>query len=339
MKKSLLLMPALLAPIPLAVSCVRKETQEEKDEKLAKKYEKEYVDKQKYVFDDFEQFKIKDEHFEEQLGKDDLWAKPDRNIKKYWLTGLFYGDFDKWYNDFQHKFNIFKKVMNKYASKEIIEYKNPKINIDPVNLYYVKEVKFDFSRGIPSQSYYIWLGEKGFKKIVKLFNIPNLNLNLSSYLNPQALNILNNTSIAKTYYSKINIIGVFSIYSKIIEKMRDIFSIPKPYYKNEHFITYPAGEEHYQGKGDWKPKITFESFKGLEKPYFSTNDLLRLRYKISEYADDWTKLDEDYIEQYGNYDPLKFASYRFKIIEYDPDKPFDAEPSKVDEFVLSKHGI
>ncbi|MDD1359041.1 hypothetical protein [Metamycoplasma hyosynoviae] len=47
MKKSLLLMPALLAPIPLAVSCFREETQEEKDEKLAKKYEKEYVDKQK----------------------------------------------------------------------------------------------------------------------------------------------------------------------------------------------------------------------------------------------------------------------------------------------------
>ncbi|ASI53758.1 hypothetical protein [Metamycoplasma hyosynoviae] len=338
MKKLLLLIPALLAPIPLAVSCVHKETQEEKDEKLAKKYEKEYVDKQKYVFDDFEQFKIKDEHFEENFEKSDLWA-PDRNIKKYWLTGLFYDDFGKWYNDFEHKFNIFKKVMNKYASKEIIEYKNPKSNIDPVNLYYVKEVKFDFSRGMPSQSYYITLGEEGFKRIVKLFNIPNLNLNLSWYLSIYVWKILNNTSIAKTYYSKINITSMFDLPRlNTIEKMRDIFSIPKPYYKNEHFMTYPAGEEHYQGKGDWKPKITFDSFRGLDKS-LSTNDLLRLRYKISEYADDWKKLDEEYIEQYGNYDPLKFASYRFKITEYDPDKPFDAEPSKVDEFVLSKHGI
>ncbi|MDI3064200.1 hypothetical protein QJ128_03150, partial [Metamycoplasma hyosynoviae] len=117
-----------------------------------------------------------------------------------------------------------------------------------------------------------------------------------------------------------------------------IFSVPKPYYKSEHFMTYPAGEEHYQGKGDWKPKIIFESFRGLDK-FLSTNELIRLRYKIYEFAYDWKKLDEDYIEQYGNYDPLKFASYRFEITEYDPDKPFDAEPSKVDKFVLSKHGI
>ncbi|MDC8916181.1 hypothetical protein PR240_00440 [Metamycoplasma hyosynoviae] len=335
MKKLLLLIPALLAPISLAVSCVHKETQEEKDEKLAKKYEKEYVDKQKYVFDDFEQFKIKDEYFEEQLKKDDLWAKPDRNIKKYWLTGLFFNDFDKWYNDFQHKFNIFKKVMNKYASKEIIEYKNPKSNIDTVNLYYVKEVKFDFSRGIPSQSYYMQLFNGGFERIVKLFNIPNLNLNLS--VKSPIWDLFNDLN-TKTYYSQINITAIYEyVYSHTIEKMRNIFSIPKPYYKNEHFMTYPAGEEDYQGKGDWKPKITFESFRGLEKSY-SNNELLNLRYKEpSNY--EASNIDEEYIEQYGNYNPLKFASYRFKIIEYDPDKPFDAEPSKVDEFVLSKHGI
>ncbi|MDC8919142.1 hypothetical protein PR244_02080 [Metamycoplasma hyosynoviae] len=335
MKKLLLLIPALLAPISLAVSCVHKETQEEKDEKLAKKYEKEYVDKQKYVFDDFEQFKIKDEHFEEQIKKDDLWAKPDRNIKKYWLTGLFFNDFDKWYNDFQHKFNIFKKVMNKYASKEIIEYKNPKSNIDPVNLYYVKEVKFDFSRGIPSQSYYMQLFNGGFERIVKLFNIPNLNLNLS--VKSPIWDLFNDLN-TKTYYSQINITAIYEyVYSHTIEKMRNIFSIPKPYYKNEHFMTYPAGEEHYQGKGDWKPKITFESFRGLEKSY-SNNELLNLRYKEpSNY--EASNIDEEYIEQYGNYNPLKFVSYRFKIMEYDPDKPFDAEPSKVDEFVLSEHGI
>jgi len=34
------------------------------------------------------------------------------------------------------------------------------------------------------------------------------------------------------------------------QKIREIFSIPKPYYKNEHFMTYPAGEQIYQGKGD-----------------------------------------------------------------------------------------
>ncbi|MDC8917420.1 hypothetical protein PR256_03600, partial [Metamycoplasma hyosynoviae] len=201
--------------------------------------------------------------------------------------------------------------------------------------YYVKEVKFDFSRGMSPQSYYMQLFDGSFERIVKLFNIPNLNLNLS--VKSPIWDLFNNVNI-KTYYSKINITAVFNIYSKTIEKMRDIFSIPKPYYKNEHFITYPAGDEQYKGKGDWKPKVTFESFRGLKWPY-STNDLLRLRYKISDYSEEWNELDKDYIEQYGNYDPLKFASYRFEITEYDPDKPFDAEPSKVDKFVLSKHGI
>ncbi|ASI54100.1 hypothetical protein MHSN_02885 [Metamycoplasma hyosynoviae] len=335
MKKLLLLMPTLLAPIQLAVSCVHEETQEQRDEKLAKKYEKD-IDKGKYVFDDFEQFKMKDEYFNEGTVNQNLWNNPNRKIKMYWLTQKFNDDFKKWYVDFQHKFNIFKKIMNKYAPKEIIEYKNPKISNDPVHLYYVKEVKFDFSRGMSPQSYYSVLDDDQFEEILKLFNIPNLNLNLS--LDYPEWKILNNTWIARTYYSKINITAMFNHPPLGIQKIRDIFSIPKPYYKSEHFMTYPAGDEQYQGKGDWKPEITFESFRGLEKSY-STNQLLRLRYKISAYSADWKKLDEDYIEQYGNCDPLKFASYRFKIIEYDPDKALDAEPSKVDKFVLSKHGI
>ncbi|MDC8962678.1 hypothetical protein PR255_02140, partial [Metamycoplasma hyosynoviae] len=89
-------------------------------------------------------------------------------------------------------------------------------------------------------------------------------------------------------------------------------------------------------KGDWKPKVTFESFRGLEKSY-SNNKFLNLRYKKSfDYGP--SDIDREYLENYGNYNPLKFASYRFEIIEYDPDRP-DAEPSKIDEFVLSKHSI
>ncbi|MDC8916179.1 hypothetical protein PR240_00430 [Metamycoplasma hyosynoviae] len=335
MKKSLLLMPALLAPIQLAVSCVREETQEQKDEKLAKKYEKD-IDNGKYVFDDFEQFKMKDEHFIEGTVNQYLWNNPNRKIKMYVLTPKFDDDFKKWCNDFQHKFNIFKKTMNKYASKKIIEYKNPKISTDPIHLYYVKEVKFDFSRGMSPQLYYVDLIEYQFKEILKLFNIPNLNLNLS--LDYLKRNILNNVSITKTYYSKVNITAMFNYLSlNEIEKIRDIFSIPKPYYKSEHFMTYPAGEEQYQGKGDWKPKVIFESFRGLKKSN-SNNKVLNLRYKKSfDYGP--SDIDKEYLENYGNCEPLKFASYRFKIIEYDPDKAFDAEPSKVDKFVLSKHGI
>ena len=108
MKKSLLFIPLLssLATLPLLIAskCKQEETQEQKDEKLAKKYEKEYIDKQKYVFDDFEQFKMKSEYF--QLVKNpssrEAWKDyTNRNIKTYWLTEEFYKNFYKWFKNFQ----------------------------------------------------------------------------------------------------------------------------------------------------------------------------------------------------------------------------------------------
>lgn len=335
MKKLFLLIPfTLMSTLPLISSrCVHEETQEEKDKKLAEKYEKEYIDKQKYVFDDFEQFKMKDEYFKKSEGNEELWKDPKRPIKSYYFTETFFNSFDKWYNDFQHKFNIFKKIMKKYASREIIKYKNPNIQQDPIDLYYVKEVKFDFSRGMDSQSYYMDLGDYVFKLIFKLLNISNLNLKLSlAYPAWKEINLFN-----KTYYSKINITSSFNyMHLKEKQKIREIFSIPKPYYKNEHFMTYPAGEQIYQGKGDWKPRIKFESLRGLDK-YSSSNELLDLRYKRSfDYGP--SDIDQNYLKEYGNVNTFKFASYRFEIIEYDFEKPFDAPPSKVDKFTLSEHG-
>ena len=335
MKKLLLLITSLSSlTLPLISSRCKEETQEQKDEKLAKKYEKEYIDKQKYVFDDFEQFKMKDEYFKEVEPYDEIWHS-NRKIKSYYPTKKFFDDFNRWYDDFQWKFKIFKRAMNKYASKEIIEYKNPKIQEDPINLYYVKEVKFDFSRGMDAQSYCIAQFRGDFELIEKLFNIPNLNINLSIEI--ASWGDLRNSKINKTYYSKINITSIFKyIYSKEKQKIRDIFSIPKPYYKNEHFKTHPAGEEIYQGKGDWKPRVKFESFWGLDK-YTYTNNLLHLRYQRSfDYGP--SDIDKEYIEQYGNVNTFKFASYRFEIIEYGLTKPFTDPPSKVDKFTLSKHG-
>jgi len=180
MKKLFLLTPfTLMSTLPLISSrCVHEETQEQKDEKLAEKYEKEYIDKQKYVFDDFEQFQMKDEYFKEVEVNKNIW-RYDNKIKTYGVTSEFIDNFTKWYNDFQHKFNIFKKIMKKYASREIIEYKNSKIQEDPIDLYYVKEVKFDFSRGMNAQSYYMRLGNYALEQIFNLFNIPNLNLKIS----------------------------------------------------------------------------------------------------------------------------------------------------------------
>ena len=337
MKKLFLLTPfTLMSTLPLISSrCVHEETQEQKDEKLAEKYEKEYIDKQKYVFDDFEQFQMKDEYFKEVEVNKNLWKDPKKLIKAYRFTEEFFKSVDKWYNDFQHKFNIFKKIMKKYASREIIEYKNSKIQEDPIDLYYVKEVKFDFSRGMNAQSYYMRLGNYALEQIFNLFNIPNLNLKISFGFT--TWNWLNKMNINKTYYSKINITSSFSTtYKSEKQKIREIFSIPKPYYKNEHFMTYPAGEQIYQGKGDWKPKIKFESLRGLNK-YSSPNELLHLRYERSfDYG--LSDIDQNYLKEYGNVNTFKFASYRFEIIGYDSEKPFDAPPSKIDKFTLSEHG-
>ena len=322
-----------MSTLPLiSLKCVHEETQEEKDKKLAEKYEKEYIDKQKYVFDDFEQFQMKDEYFKEVEVNKNIW-RYDNKIKTYGVTSEFIDNFTKWYNDFQHKFNIFKKIMKKYASREIIEYKNSRIQEDPIDLYYVKEIKFDFSRGLNPQLHCIRLFTDEW--ITKIFRLPNLNLNLSVEF--MSWDDLINANIDKTYYSKINITSSFSrVHLEEKQKTREIFSIPKPYYKNEHFMTYPAGEQIYQGKGDWKPKIKFESFKGFKKS-FGNNKLLRLRYERSfDYGP--SDIDQNYLKEYGNVNTFKFASYRFEIIEYDSEKPFDAPPSKVDKFTLSEHG-
>ncbi|ACF07360.1 Uncharacterised protein [Metamycoplasma arthritidis] len=345
MKKSLLLIPILsaLTPLPLLVAakCTPEETQEQKDEKLAKKYEKEYIDKQKYVFDDFEQFKMKPEHF--KLEKDNkFWPNawvdyPNRNIKKYSLTHEFDKDFDKWFKDFQWKFKIFKKVMNKYAYNEVIKYQNPNNGMEPVNLYYVKEVIFDFSQGMNPQNYSLSFYSSGdYKRVFGLFNIPNLNLNLSSaFLD---FSYLTSVNFDFNYYSKINITSTYGhfIRKEAFARIREMFWIPKPDYKNEHFATHAAGKSDFEGV-DRIPRLQFESYRGLAGTR-TNNLLLNLRYKDS-FDDGPKNINVDYLKQYGNYSTLKFKSYRVKIIEYDPKKPLDAEPSKVDNFVLSEHGL
>lgn len=342
MKKSLLFIPMLssLATLPLLIAskCDQKETQEQKDEKLAKKYEKEYINKQRYVFDDFDQFKMKSEYF--QLVKNpssrEAWKDyTNRNIKTYWLTEEFYKNFYKWFKNFQWKFKIFKRIMNKYAANEIIKYQNPNNGMDPINLYYVKEVKFDFSQGMDSQNYALELSNGEFMDILNLFNIPNLNLNISPIL--PNWTILKEINFNKTYYSKINITSNYGLVLKsVLNKIREIFSIPKPYYKNEHFATHPAGKDDFQGE-DRIPRIEFYTFWGLREQS-ADNEILNLRYKTS-FDKGWNDIDVDYLKEYGNYDTFKFKSYRVKIVEYDPKKPLYAAPSKVDEFVLSEHGL
>ncbi|ACF07357.1 Uncharacterised protein [Metamycoplasma arthritidis] len=209
--------------------------------------------------------------------------------------------------------------------------------MDPVNLYYVKEVIFDFSQGINAQNYSLsFYSSDDYKRVFGLLNIPNLNLNLSSSF--IRFSYLTKMNFNTTYYSKINITSsYFHVHDDEIWRIREIFSIPKPYYKNEHFATHTAGKSDFEGK-DPTPRIILESYRGLAKMEVK-NEFLKLRYlKSPDYG--WSHhIDTDYLKRYGNYSTLKFRSYRIKITEYDSELPLDAEPSKVDEFVLSEHGL
>ena len=54
-----------------------------------------------------------------------------------------------------------------------------------------------------------------------------------------------------------------------------------------------------------------------------------LRYKRSfDYGP--SDIDQNYLKEYGNVNTFKFASYRFEIIEYDSEKPFDRKIWRVE---------
>lgn len=329
MKKIIKCLPILtLSTLPLiAVKCVKKELTKEELEKILKlKYEKEYIDKKKYIFDDFEQFEIKDEYFEEASKyKRDWQTSQDRKIFQFSLQ--FIKDFNKWYDNFQWKFGIFKDIMNKYAANEVIRYDNPYNPNNSAKLYYVKEVKFDFSRGLKPQEYSIWNNASLWDNtspefITKLFNLPNLNLNISIW---SSWNYLDSTYLEKTYYSKLNIVSRFN--DK--ESFKKIIGIPKPKYKNEYFVSYPMGKYDYND--DVKPTLNFEGFKSAN--YFAyENSLLYLRYLNKSQH----QKDIDFLKEYGNYDPFHFKSYRIEIYEYYWQNSFDSPPSKEDIFLLEK---
>ena len=320
MKKILKYLPVLtLSCLPLITAkCNKEETKEVLEKKLKLKYEKEYIDKKKYVFDDFEQFEMKDEYFEDSEPNERV-LQSTKNRKILQTTEKFDVDFSKWYNNFQWKFGIFKDIMNKYAANEVIHYSNPHDPNNSARLYYVKEVKFDFSRGMNPQEYS--LSNIDTIRFLKLFNIPNLNLNVSLLINwywlePAELN--------KTYYSKLNITSWFDLR----EPFKKILGIPKPNYKNEHFIFYPKGKYDYN---DVVPTMSFNGFKLAGESSYE-NTLIYLRYKKYQK----NEIDIDFLKRYGNYDPFNFKSYKIEIYEYDWKKPFDAPPSKEDNFDLEK---
>ena len=96
MKKILKYLPVLtLSCLPLITAkCNKEETKEVLEKKLKLKYEKEYIDKKKYVFDDFEQFEMKDKYFEDGEPNERL-LQSTKNRKILQTTEKFDADFSK----------------------------------------------------------------------------------------------------------------------------------------------------------------------------------------------------------------------------------------------------
>ena len=145
MKKKILLsiVPIIVvsSPILIASSCNNinyfEKRAKETDEQIEKRYVNEYIQKENYIFDDFEQFKFnrKRHFYKPDVDQNALDFAKDSN-NNYPLIQ----DFEIWHADFIRHYNIFKNVIDKYAPDKRTNY----INAGAYQ-YFVKEIIFDFN--------------------------------------------------------------------------------------------------------------------------------------------------------------------------------------------------
>ncbi|AZZ65700.1 hypothetical protein DMC14_002825 [Metamycoplasma phocicerebrale] len=309
------ILPVATLPL-LSISC--KETEEQRikreiieklvrEEKLTLEYKKRYIDQNRYVFDDFEPFKIKKEYFNEpeNINKPGLSVKKgysfksiDSNANKQFI----FDDFDKWYKEFEFKFNVFKKIINKYNKKNLKIYTNKNnLKFSNIKLYYVKETEIDFEkvlgRGVENaiDDYLI------VKLLAKLFKIPNLKLNCSfldyKYFTSQWLKEFDNFEF-KNYYSSINLQGFWDDKNdRIYEDMKKLFAIPKPFFKGNLIDTNSYNDD--------LSKLTFKS-------YFRSNYTFWNSLFIAWDGND-ENLRQENLKKYGNDMEPEFLSYLINI--------------------------
>ena len=189
MKKMILLsvvpIIAISPPILIASSCNNttkddffEKRAKETDEEIEKRYINEYIQKENYIFDDFEQFKFdKEKHF--VFSENNMYLK---SIGQHTLEYSLVIDFKKWYDDFIRHYNIFKKIIDNYASDKRKKYVNNDLSINGYQ-YFVKEIIFNFN--LLNNNNATWA--IGVNKIAeyemytKILGLPNLNLNISLY--------------------------------------------------------------------------------------------------------------------------------------------------------------
>ena len=178
----------------------------ETDEQIETRYVNEYIQKENYIFDDFEQFKFdKEKHFRKNVDPNVLTLK-ETSKDNFPLIQ----DFEIWHNDFIRHYNIFKKVITMYAPDKRANY----INAGAYQ-YFVKEIIFDFNvnNRIDANWYLlIYWTDKFWLMLNKILELPNLNLNIalpefpmSKLVNPRLL-------YSGRYLSKLNFVSDYMYY-------------------------------------------------------------------------------------------------------------------------------
>ena len=254
----------------------------ETDEQIETRYVNEYIQKGNYIFDDFQQFKFnKKKHFE--FSENNIYLKP---IKLHADEYSLVVDFQKWYNDFIRHYNIFKKIIDNYASDKRKKYVNNDLSINSYQ-YFVKEIIFNFN--LLNNNNATWA--IGVNKIAeyemytKILGLPNLNLNISLY--GDNLVYMNASNLyGGRYFSKLDLTTNFlnandehwTNYN--FKHFMRLFSIPKPKlsidindinnkYKNVNSELLIKGA-HYFSKGT-NPWYPFEPPYNFYKQFVAQN--------------------------------------------------------------------
>jgi len=254
----------------------------ETDEQIENRYINEYIQRGDYIFDDFEQFKFdKEKHF--VFSGNNMYLK---SIGQHTLEYPLVIDFKKWYDDFIRHYNIFKKIIDNYASDKRKKYVNNDLSINSYQ-YFVKEIIFNFN--LLNNNNATWA--IGVNKIAeyemytKILGLPNLNLNISLY--GDNLVYMNASNLyGGRYFSKLDLTTNFlnendehwTNYN--FKHFMRLFSIPKPKlsidindinnkYKNVNSELLIKGA-HYFSKGT-NPWYPFEPPYNFYKQFVAQN--------------------------------------------------------------------
>ena len=329
MKKKILLsvvpIIAISSPILIASSCDNttkddyfEKRAKETDEEIEKRYINEYIQKENYIFDDFEQFKFnKEKHFRKNVDPNVLTLK-ETSKDNFPLIQ----DFEIWHNDFIRHYNIFKKVITMHTPDKRTNY----INAGAYQ-YFVKEIIFDFNvnNRIDANWYLlIYWTNKFWLMLNKILELPNLNLNIalpefpmSKLVNPRLL-------YSGRYLSKLNFVSDYMYYDSKeknyawtkddYEALMLLVFNPKPKLlpeikdENNKYKDVPANISFKAGHAndvDNTPYTPWDYSAASYEQFYKT---------FLDYYD--KKLQELTKWSMCNFDPIKFHSPIVEIVKY-----------------------